>query len=198
MDSEEKRRQGIFDDKDAPMLDADWRVNELRPENLVRETIRIKPGDICVDFGSGTGTFTFPMADAVGKDGRVYAVDNSDRMQEMIASKSPPPQLIAVRADVTRTGLDDNLADICLLAFILHEVAGQEELIAEACRLAKPGGRVVVLEWRADADMPMPPKHKRVTRDKIEQLFGQVGLELSDFIERTAAHYVAVGVKHGR
>ena len=137
------------------------------------------------------------MADAAGDKGRVYAVDNSDRMFEMIASKNPPPQLLTVRADVMQTGLDDNLADVCLLAFILHEVSGQDSLIAEACRLAKPGGRIVVLEWRADADMPMPPKHRRITRDRIEQLFVQAGIGLSDFVERTAAHYVAVGVKHG-
>jgi ubiquinone/menaquinone biosynthesis C-methylase UbiE len=197
MDSEEKRRQGIFDDKHAPMLDADWRVNELQPEQLVGDIIGVRPGDTCVDFGSGTGTFAFPMADAVGDKGRVYAVDNSERMLGMITGKNPPPQLITVQADVMRTGLDDNLADICLLAFILHEVSGQDKLIGEACRLAKPGGRIVVLEWRADADMPMPPKHKRITRDKVERLFGQAGIELSDYIERTAAHYVAVGVKHG-
>lgn len=197
MDSEEKRREGIFDDKHAPMLDAGWRVNELQPERLVGDIIGVRSGDICVDFGSGTGTFAFPMAVAVGDKGRVYAVDNSEKMLGMIAGKNPSPQLITVRADVMQTGLDDNLADICLLAFILHEVAEQDKLIGEACRLAKPGGRIVVLEWRADADMPMPPKHKRITRDKIERLFGQAGLELSDYIERTAAHYVAVGVKHG-
>jgi ubiquinone/menaquinone biosynthesis C-methylase UbiE len=198
MDKEEKQKEGIFNTDHAPMLDADWRVNELQPEQLIREIIGVRPGDICVDLGSGTGTFAITMAEAVGNNGRVYAVDNSDTMLEMIAAKAPPPQLTTVRADVTQTGLDDNLADICLLAFILHEVAGQEELITEACRLAKPDGRIVVLEWRADADMPMPPKHKRITRDKIEVLFEQAGIETSDFIERTASHYVAMGkkVKH--
>ena len=195
MDSEEKRRQGIFDDRHAPMLDADWRVSELQPERLVRDIIGVKHGDSCVDFGSGTGTFAFPMADAVGDKGRVYAVDNSDRMFEMIASKNPPPQLLTVRADVTRTDLDDDFADVCLLAFILHEVSAQEDLIAEACRLLKPGGRIVVLEWRADAEMPMPPKHKRITREKIEHLFAQSNIRLADFIERTDSHYVAVGEK---
>ena len=198
MDKEEKQKEGIFNTDHAPMLDADWRVNELQPEQLVREIIGVRPGDICADFGSGTGTFAFPMAAAVGDKGRVYAVDNSDRMFEIITAKNPPSQLITVRADVMQTGLDDNLADICLLAFILHEVAEQDKLIAEACRLAKPGGRIVALEWRADADMPMPPKHKRITRDKIERLFRQAGIELTDFIERTDAHYVAMGVKHGR
>jgi ubiquinone/menaquinone biosynthesis C-methylase UbiE len=198
MDSEEKRKQGIFDTKHAPMLDAEWRVRELQPEQLVRGIIGVRAGDTCVDLGSGTGTFALPMARAVGEGGRVYAVDNSEIMTEQIRLKNPPPQLVMVKADVTLTGLNDVLANICLLAFILHEVKDQEKLIAEANRLTKPGGRIAVLEWRVDADMPMPPKHKRVTRERIEELFGQAGLSLKDYIERTASHYAAIGAKYGR
>ena len=197
MNSEEKQREGIFDTKHASMLDADWRVRELQPENLINEIIGIKAGDICVDFGSGTGTFALPMAEVVGKDGRVYAVDNSERMHELINSKNPPPQLIPVRTEVEQTGLDSEIADICFLAFILHEVKEPDRLIAEAYRLLKPSGRTIVLEWRADADMPMPPKHRRISREKIEELFGQAGLPMKDYIERTESHYAAIGEKNG-
>ena len=197
MNSEEKQREGIFDTKHAPMLDADWRVKELQPEKLIKETVRVKDGDTCVDFGSGTGTFALPMAEAVGKEGRVYAVDNSERMHEHIKSKNPPPQLIPVRAEVLKTGLDSETTDICFLAFILHEVKEPDKLIAEAYRVLKPKGRMVVLEWRADADIPMPPKHRRISREKIEELFGQINLTLTDYIERTERHYAAIGEKHG-
>jgi len=195
MNSEEKQREGIFDPKHAPMLDADWRVNELQPENLVRDIAGIKTGDTCIDLGSGTGTFAIPMAEAVGRSGRVYAVDNSERMLGMIIAKNPPPQLITIEADVAQIGLGDGIADVCLLAFILHEVQEQDKLIAEAYRLMKPGGRVIILEWRTEADIPMPPKHRRISRDKIEEMFRQVNLALTDYIERTASHYAAIGEK---
>jgi ubiquinone/menaquinone biosynthesis C-methylase UbiE len=198
MDKEEKQKEGIFNTDHATMLDAEWRLKELQPEQLIREIIGVRNGDICVDLASGTGTFSLPMAMAAGESGRVYAVDNSDTMIAQIGARNPPPQLITVKADVTQTGLDDSQADVCLLAFILHEVEEKQELTAEACRLLRIGGRLVVLEWRADADMPMPPRHRRVPRDKIEDLFEQTGLTLTDYIERTARHYVAIGVKHGR
>jgi ubiquinone/menaquinone biosynthesis C-methylase UbiE len=198
MDSEEKQKKGIFDTKHAPMLDAGWRVRELQPEQLIQEIIKVRAGEACVDLGCGTGTFALWMAEAAGEKGMVYAIDNSERMLEIIKEKDPPPQLIPVLADVMHTGLDDGIADVCLLAFILHEVENQVKLITEACRLLKSGGRIAVLEWRADADMPMPPKHRRITQQKIEELFRQAGLTSSDYVERTDMHYAAIGVKHGR
>jgi ubiquinone/menaquinone biosynthesis C-methylase UbiE len=197
MDKEEKQKEGIFNTDHATMLDAEWRLKELQPEQLIRDIIGVRTGDTCVDLASGTGTFSLPMAMATGESGRVYAVDNSDTMMAQIGARNPPPQLITVKANVTKTGLDDSQADVCLLAFILHEVEEKQELTAEACRLLRIGGRLVVLEWRADADMPMPPRHRRVPRDKIEELFEQTGLTLTDYIERTARHYVVIGVKHG-
>jgi ubiquinone/menaquinone biosynthesis C-methylase UbiE len=137
------------------------------------------------------------MAEAAGENGKVYAVDNSDRMQEAINARKPPPQLIPVMADVLETGLDDGIADICLLAFILHEVREQEKLIAEAYRLIKPGGRIIVVEWRIDSEQPSPPKHRRISRERIEELFASAGLKLTDYIERTKAHYAAIGEKDG-
>ncbi len=65
---------------------------------------------------------------------------------EHIRAKNPPPNLELVLADVNRTGLPDAIADICLLASILHEVGEPGRLMAEAARLLKPGGRAVVVD----------------------------------------------------
>lgn len=198
MDREEKQKEGIFNTEHASMLDADWRVQELQPERLIGEIAKVRTGETCVDFGSGTGTLAIPMAASVGQGGRVYAVDNSDKMLGIIRAKKPPQQLIPVKTEVLETGLESGIADICLLAFIVHEVEQQDRLIAEASRLLKPGGRIIVLEWRADADMPIPPRHRRISREKIEELFRQAGLVLKEYIERTERHYAAVGEKQVR
>ena len=195
MNDENLHREGVFDPKHASSLDEPWRINELKPYELLENMIGIKAGYTCIDFGSGTGTFALPMAELAGKEGKVYAVDNSEVMMEHIKANNPPPQIVPVLSDVQQTGLDDGIADICFLAFILHEVKQPEKLIGEAARLMKPDGKIVVLEWSMDADTPMPPKHRRISREKIEELFGQTDLTLTSFIERTANHYVAMGLK---
>ena len=68
---------------------------------------------------------------------------------EHLREKSPPPHLELVTADVNATGLPDAVADICLLSSILHEVEEPERLVREAARLLKPGGRLVVVDYRA-------------------------------------------------
>ena len=49
--------------------------DELQQPELVLETLDIRPGSTVADIGAGGGYFTFRIANQVGQDGRVYAVD---------------------------------------------------------------------------------------------------------------------------
>ena len=187
--------EGIFHTKQASKLDNLGRIRELRPYELLKNVAGIVEGMTCIDFGSGIGTFALPMADVVADEGKVYAIDNSVEMLAHIRAKNPPPNLILLNSDVEQTGLSDQIADICLLAFILHEVKKPGNLIAEAFRLLKPEGRIVIVEWKADLDSPGPPQRKRVSQEQIEQLFRKVNLAMMSYIEWTKNHYVAIGKK---
>jgi ubiquinone/menaquinone biosynthesis C-methylase UbiE len=187
--------EGIFDVKRAGMLDTPGRARELRPRELLKEVAEVRRGQTGVDFGSGTGFFALPMAEMVGEEGRVYAVDNSEVMQAHLREKSPPSNLETVRADVTATGLPDAVAEICLLSSILHEVKEPARLVAEAARLLKPGGRMVVVEFRADVDSPGPPRRRRIPRGQLERLFAQAGITFLSYREWSALYYAAVGEK---
>lgn len=150
----------------------------------------------CVDFGSGTGLFAMPMAEAVGAKGTVYAVDNSPDMLAWIRNLNPPRQLKLVQAEVTASGLPDNCADICLCAFILHEVDDPGRIINEVQRVLKPGGKVVVIEWNMTVDKG-PPKAIRISREKVTQLFAKAGLEFGEYREWSANHSLMTGRKAG-
>jgi ubiquinone/menaquinone biosynthesis C-methylase UbiE len=190
--------EGVFDVKKATMLDSPDRIRDLRPADLLKDVAGVREGYVCVDLGSGTGVFALPMAGMVGKTGRVYAVDNAGVMMEHIRTKDPPLNLELVLADVNITGLPDAVADICLLASILHEVKEPERLVAETARLLKPGGRAVVVDWRAELDSPGPPQRKRISRERLEGLFTRAGLKLLDYREWTDSYYAAVGEKPAR
>src|SRR3972149_5539337 len=68
---------GIFKPGQASMLDSSGRLKELRPAELYRRYLKVKPGLTGVDLGSGTGVFALPLAELAG-NGTVYAVDHSD------------------------------------------------------------------------------------------------------------------------
>lgn len=184
---------GCFNIKQAAKLDGEDRLKELRLLELLRDVAGVSPGMVCIDFGSGTGVFALPMADLVGSDGKVYAVDRSAEMHGHIRAKNHPANVILVESDVTQTGLYSQLADVCLLAFILHEVKQPSILMAEATRLLKPGGKAVVVEWRADSVLRGPPLSKRITRTHIEEIFEQSGLTVAEYRDWSVNHYVATG-----
>jgi len=187
--------EGHFDPKRAPFLDAEERIKELRPYQLLKDTAGVKTGMTCVDLGCGTGTFTFPLLLCVGSEGVVYGVDDSEEMLEHIRSKNPPANLILVHADVNRTGLDNSIADFCLLSSILHEVDQPANLVAEAFRLLKSGGRVLDLDWKAELDSPGPPQRRRLSRDKVEQLFKHTGFHNLQYLDWSRNHYAFLGDK---
>ena len=184
-----------LDIKTVSKLNNEGRIKELRPDDLLRDMVGLGSGMTCVDFGSGTGVFALPMVHCVGNNGVVYAVDNNIEMLSYIRTKNPSANLKLVHRDVSQTGLNNQIADLCLLAFILHEVKSPEYPLAEAFRLLKPEGKVLVVEWRADVDPIGPPREKRLTKDRIEQLFVKAGLFLVQYRDWSVNHFVALGKK---
>ena len=187
--------EGHFDTKRARLLDSEERIKELRPQRLLTQLAGITEGMTCIDLGCGTGTFSLPMAYCVGSKGIVYAIDDSAEMLKHIRAKNPPPNLRLVHRDVGQTGLDSQIADFCLLAFILHEVKQPDILMSEVSRLLKPEGKVLVVEWKANLDSPGPPRNIRLSQSHVEQLFKQVDFSRFTYIDWTNNHYVATAVK---
>lgn len=187
--------EGHFDPKRAPYLDGNERIKELRPYELLEERAGIKPGMTCVDLGSGTGAFSFPMLSCVGSEGVVYAVDDSDEMLGRIRAKNPPPNLVLVHSDVSNTKLDDGIADLCVMSSILHEVPQPAALLSEAFRLLKPGGIVLAVDWKADVASPGPPQRLRLSRGKVEALFQQTNFQNIEYSDWSRNYYIVVADK---
>jgi len=188
-------REGHFDPKIAPVLDSEERIKELRPYRLLKDKAGVKPGMTCIDLGSGTGAFTFPLLLCVGAKGFVYAVDDSDEMLAHIKANNPPPNLVLVHGDVSRTGLADSIADFCLMSSILHEVDRPDKLVAQAYRLLKLGGRVLVLDWKAELDSPGPPQRLRLSQEKVEDLLQQSGFINVKYSDWSRNYYVVLADK---
>jgi ubiquinone/menaquinone biosynthesis C-methylase UbiE len=156
-----------FDITTANQLEDKGRVKLLQPEKLLTEAADIVRGMTCVDFGSGIGTFTLPMAEMVGPEGVVYAIDDSDEMLRRLKARGLPTNVTVIKSDVSGTGLKDEIADFCLLSCILHELKEHEKLLRETRRLLKNGGRMLVLEWKPEFDTPGPPKNRRLSPEYL-------------------------------
>ncbi|MFC1956260.1 class I SAM-dependent methyltransferase [Chloroflexota bacterium] len=184
-----------FNIERAPVLENQGRLAELRIDKLFSVSVEVKEGMTCIDLGSGTGVFSFALANYVGENGVVYAVDDSNEMLEYIRKKNPPQNVLLIHRDAGDTGLESEMADVCLLAFILHEVNTPDRLINEAYRLLKPKGKVLIVEWKVELTPKGPPVDVRITKAKLRQLFNQSGFVDFTYIDWSINHYVAVGTR---
>jgi SAM-dependent methyltransferase len=147
---------------------ADWlerpeRDQEERPD-LLLPALKLKPGDAVADIGAGTGFYTRRLAQLVGEQGSVYAVDIQPEMLELLTNKMTELKLHNVKpclGTLTDPKLPRGTIDLVLMVDVYHEFDHPFEMMQAISKALKPGGRVVFVEFRAeDPAVPIKPVHK--------------------------------------
>jgi precorrin-6B methylase 2/mono/diheme cytochrome c family protein len=173
--------------ENAPFFNRPARDKEERPEMLM-SALEIRPGATVADVGSGTGYFTWRLAQQVGPKGKVYAVDVQQRMLDLTRTAVTAHKLNNVDyvlATESSPRLPERSCDLVLLAYAYHEFGEPAEMMRAIRRALKPGGRVVVLEYAKESTIaPASPLHKmsfEEIRREIEPM-GFVIDQLLDFL----------------
>ena len=102
-----------------------------------------------VEVGAGTGEQSLLLARISGEDGRVVAVD-PDTSALAIARTKPGAQHVRwVVGMADALPLPASAADAVVMTLLLHHLdrAGKQAALAEAARVLRPGGRLVVADW---------------------------------------------------
>lgn len=182
-----------FPPENRHVLSDEDRRSRLQPERVLAQA-GVRAGETVVDLGAGTGLWTAPLAALVGPAGRVYAVDVEPIMVGEIRALIDERGLTnveAVQAEAeTAVPLPAALADLVLLAFVLHEPGDPEAFLREVVRLLKPDGRVLVMEWQDWPTELGPPVEVRISREEAIALLGNAGLLADDLESPTPDAYV--------
>ena len=159
-------------------LDRASRVSEEKPD-LTVENLNLKPDDVVADIGAGSGYFSSRIAKQV-PEGKVYAVDIQPEMLEAIATLKQKQQLDNIETVLgaeNNPKLPLNSIDLAFMVDAYHEFAYPREMIEGIVEALKPGGRVVLLEYRKENPMIMiKPLHK-MTQKQVKKELKAVGLK---------------------
>lgn len=128
----------------------------LNPGFIVNE-FGLSEGMNVADFGSGAGYFTIIVAQRVGKEGRVYALDIMETALDSVREKAKAVGLENIEAIRTNlevlgsSGLSDQSQDVVLLANILFQSDKKSEIVREAKRVLKESGSLIIIDWKKSA-----------------------------------------------
>jgi ubiquinone/menaquinone biosynthesis C-methylase UbiE len=146
---------------------ADWlerpdRERQQRTDLLIR-ALDLKPTDVVADVGAGSGYFVFRMLPLVPQ-GKVLAVDIQPEMLEIIEKRKQQEKALHVETVLgteKSPNLPANSVDVVLMVDAYHEFAYPREMMEEVVLALRPGGRLVLVEYKAeDPSVPIRPLHK--------------------------------------
>jgi ubiquinone/menaquinone biosynthesis C-methylase UbiE len=143
-------------------LERPEREREERTDLLVN-ALKLKPTDAVADIGAGSGYFTMRMAPLV-PEGVVYGTDIQREMLDIITERALEMQLhnvMPVLGEIDHCGLEPNSVDVVLFVDAYHEFSHPREMMESILDALKPGGRVVLVEYRLeDPSVPIKERHK--------------------------------------
>ena len=157
-----------------------------QPERVIAE-LDIQPGARVADIGAGGGYFTFRLADAVGENGEVYAVDVDDDMLGYLSERAEEEGYAWVRVvkgDFDDPLLPDSGIDLVFTSNTFHHLEDQVAYFRGVQSDLRPGGRIAVLDLNRGGWLI---RNHFTPKDDIVRQMTEAGYKLErdlDFIDR--------------
>ena len=143
-----------------------------------------------LDLGTGTGRmlelFAARLAQAIGIDSSHYMLDYA---RSRLAGRQFEHCQVR-QGDITDLVYEDSFADVVILHQVLHYLIEPEKAIAEAARILKPGGHLLVIDFAPHNLDFLREKfaHERLgfSDDQIGRWLAKAGLASEQFVQLTA------------
>ena len=147
------------------------------------------------DFGAGSGFYSMSLAEEVGDNGRVYAIDVQKDLLQKIKNEAKAKgvsNLEIIWGNVEKAGgtkMGDNTIDIVVIANILFQAEDKNNVCIEAKRILKVGGRALVIDWLDSFGGLGPTKENVFLLSSAKDIFQKNGFVLDKEFDAGDHHY---------
>ncbi|HYC15419.1 MAG TPA: methyltransferase [Stellaceae bacterium] len=146
----------------ASWLERPERSDEEKTDRVLA-ALELKPGMVVADVGAGSGYYSSRIAERVGPQGTVYAVDIQPEMLDILRLQMKRQKVTNVRpvlGSETDPKLPPAALDLAIMVDVYHELEYPYETLAAIVSALKPGGRVAFVEFRGnDPSVPIKALH---------------------------------------
>jgi precorrin-6B methylase 2 len=149
-----------------------------QPQQVV-DALDLKPTDVVADIGAGTGYFSFRISPSVPQ-GKVLAVDIQPEMVDILdflKKENEISNVASILGRVTDPNLPQESVDLALMVDAYHEFEYPKEMMAGIVRSLKPGGRVVLVEYKRENPLILIKALHKMTQKQARKEMKVVGLQ---------------------
>jgi len=179
-------------------------ARQVRRAGLIAEwldVLQLQPGARVLDIGAGPGYVSLVLAERVGPDGLVYAVDRSaDALAylERLQRERGVPQIQRVVADALTLDPVALHPDSALVTMVLHHTDDPPGILRNVARLLPSGARAVVAEFHPEGPCEVGPRREqRLLPDQVRAWSEDAGFEVLTYTRQTPEHYMWVLQRQG-
>ncbi|WP_405497709.1 methyltransferase domain-containing protein [Nocardia sp. NBC_00511] len=144
-----------FDDATSARVESTYLTPDVvEQRQTIRKFLALSAGEVVLDVGSGPGFLVAEMAEAVGPAGAVHGLEPSAAMRTLAGWRVLSPDSAAVHfipGDATDLPFADNTFDVVTATQTYEYVEDVVTALAEAHRVLRPGGRLLVLDTDWDS-----------------------------------------------
>lgn len=180
-------------------LERSERESEESPTTAI-DALNFAPGTVIADIGAGSGYYTFRLAPLV-PEGEVIAVDIQPEMISHLENRALIEDAPNVRPHLgTKESIElpPHSIDAAIMVDAYHEFSHPAEMMDSIVKALRPGGRVFLLEYRAEDDsVRIEPLHK-MSEAQARKEMEAAGLEFVTNHEFLPWQHFLVFAKPGR